>query len=248
MENTSDLANIINPETELLNALGLTMTNLNDLIENTNMKTTYICDFCQSDCIGDIHSSISPNDLGGYGWIDMCDVCYKKFRIDQMSDIKFKLTKCNKYDEQNSYVYKIVKVKKISNNEFLYVISEENLNAFNKDVHYYLKYFLNQHIFLDWEIDTYNPYFGCDVLSLDLEQKLDENKEPIFIAKIKYSEKHKICEVQIKSDYKKSHKKYLGSKPNTFSRSQNEKTSGDSIGTVIEFIKAGKQMESLKYF
>lgn len=96
----------------------------------------------------------------------------------------------------------------------------------------------NGNIIIDREMQTYNPYFNIDVLSLDF---IDN------VAMISYHEKHCVCSVKIIPNEKK-HNIYLKSKPNTFSRSQNENIKDHDIGEIIEFIKNDVIMENKTYF
>jgi len=143
-----------------------------------------------------------------------------------------------------SYTYKVTFVRRINDNdqEYLYVIEEMGNNVYNVDVHYYLKYFKDGQILIDWELGSYNPYFGCDVNLLEW----DSEKNEILIG---YSEKHGYCKVTLGLvGCQNSHQEYLKAKPGTFARSQNKEIDQrQARGQVIEFWKNGKKMESKAY-
>ena len=80
--------------------------------------------------------------------------------------------------------------------------------------------------------------FDIEVYTLDL---IDD------IVMISYHEKHCTCSVKIKQDGK-NHNIYLKSKPDAFSRKQNETTKDHEIGEIIEFVKSCQIMENKTYF
>ena len=239
-----DVYSII-PTDEQLNEfmLSLNITNeyLFDLIPNTERKTEYRCDFCREDCFGDVYRFEENESKNGRIWHtymkDMCEICHEK--DPKPLGENDRLCKCPVYDGDESYKYKITALKKLSETEYLYVIEEANMSS-NQDIHYYLKYFKNNTIILDHELQTYNPYFGCKVTNL---QKINENT-----IQITYYEKHKSCIVDIEYDEKKSHKIFIKSKPKSYARSQNESTRYHEIGKIVKFVKDSKEMIELCYW
>ena len=74
----------------------------------------------------------------------------------------------NKHDNRLNYSYEIIAafVNK-EQNKFAFVICEDDNNCGNSDVHYYLKAYDNGYVVVDWELESYNPYFGCSVYYLE---------------------------------------------------------------------------------
>lgn len=142
-------------------------------------------------------------------------------------------------DESEKYNYKIIALKKIDNGKYLYVVEEKNNDNFNNDIHYYFKYYENGYIVMDHEIQSYNPYFEISIYKMELNDD---------IVQVEYSEKYKCCTVDIKIDRENKHKVYMKSQPHEFSRDQNESTRNHEIGTIVKFIKAGKEMKMLSYY
>jgi hypothetical protein len=137
----------------------------------------------------------------GYG-NGFCDTCANNENFVEQHAAShqthvFKTVYPEKYDLVNSYEYVIHFFKKIGPKKYLYVLDKHNIDYDgNMNINYYLRYYDNGEILLDWTIDTYNPYFGCTVELLewnDMEQT----------ATITYYEKHSKCCVKIKVIAKK---------------------------------------------
>lgn len=93
---------------------------------------------------------------------------------------------------------------------------------------------------MDHELKTYNPYFGCDIISITINNNL---------ITIKYEEKYSICEVILRpeTDPERFTKRLLYSTPNTFSRLLSSLTKNHEIGEIIHFIRDGKEMTNKTY-
>ncbi len=126
------------------------------------------------------------------------------------------------------YEFTLEAVKKVDKEKYLYVIQENDCKE-HSDVHYFLCYYDNDILKLLWEIETYNPWFGCDVTKLHMI-----TDDTVYI---KYHEKHCVCEVKLKleTDDSKFHRFFLGS-PLDLSKYARRHTNVE-IGQVIEFIK-----------
>lgn len=140
------------------------------------------------------------------------------------------------------YNYEIIALLKIDNGEYIYVVEELEDTSDIVDVHYYLKYVSNGNVILDWEIDTYNPYFGVSVSYINYDS-VDR------IIEIHYSEKHYVCKVKIAiPNGNKKHNNYWICKCNAYSRKQSPEYKDQEIAEVIEFIKNDKIMIGKSYF
>lgn len=134
----------------------------------------------------------------------------------------------NKSLYDKTYTYEINGLLMITDSKFLYVVEECGDHDGDQDIHYYLKMFDSGKIVLDWELYSYNPYFGCNTLDLQWDEKNN-------IAYIRYSEKHKIYKCAIKPvSFDKGHQIYLKSQPNEFSRSENSDCANHELGKVVE--------------
>ena len=237
------------------NELNLTKDDMKDYTLNTKRNSGYVCDFCKEKCYGDVRQYTTKfiNDKSTKfiiyrGPRDMCEKCYDKDTINnypsiQMNATLYKTIICNKYEEDTSYDYTIMALKvfqdsNTNNTNLLYVIEEKNINDMYQDIHYYLKYYKNKKVVVDYELDTYNPYFGCDIISLNLNEN---------IITVEYYEKHKTCKVSVMEDGN-THNVYLKSQPKTFARCQNTNVKSHNIGKVIKFLKNGKENKNLNYF
>lgn len=233
-----------------LNNLGFDRTYLTDRIIDADETTTYICDYCEKECYGDVYRykfmeyinrilNGENKQISTYYIKDMCRECKKSNISIQENEIFFEIDSMSKYHKL-SYDYTIEALMNIADNEYLYVVKECSFgNTYNVDIHYYLKYYKNGKIYLDHELQTHSPYFGCDIIDLELNNN---------IAKITYNEKHYICEVTLEFNYDNSHEIFLKSKPRCFSRSQNVNTKNHEIGKIIKFTKNGVISESNTYF
>lgn len=227
-----------------LKSLNLKKNDLCDKVINPENFIQNICDYCSKPCHGItyrykikvFYKSKAKRDKYYYAINNMCKKCNNK--NNEFSEF---IGHVNHYNNLY-YNYDIIAINKISTNEYIYVVKEYTTgNDGDVDIHYYLKYYKDGKIFLDHELQTYNPYFGCDII--DIQFKKDEN-----IIKVIYSEKHQICEVDLELQYDISHNILLKSKPQSFSRSQNNNTSNHEIGKIIKFIKNGVISENNKYF
>ena len=239
---------------ELLSELKISKDDLKDYVLNVDGITYHYCDFCGEDCVGEFYK-IKNIEITNYTHFkDMCRQCFKNNPLSETADNlpvyqyedfwkhinkdHIAIIKPPIYAEQKSYDYDIISVKKISDHKYIYVVEEINIYTHVQDVHYYLKFYDNGNIIIDYELDTYNPYFSVDVIYLDY---VDD------VVTIKYHEKHCCCCVKVKPDGR-THSIYLKSKPQTFSRAQNLETKDHNIGEVVEFIKNDKIMENKNYF
>ena len=222
---------------KFLNELKLEKEDLEDYVENTEGITNYSCDVCEEPCVGDFRQyHIKEKSWTRYN--DVCKECTEQNKYDGTDE--YRIYKCPKYNQTLSYNYEIISLKQINETDYLYVVEEQNLYSSHQDIHYYLKYYKNGKIILDHELNTYNPYFGCIVKSLQL---VDDT------IKIIYNEKHCECEVWLIIDENnKSHNIYLKSKPSAYARSQNEDVEYHEIGKIVKFIKDGRTMEKLSYW
>ena len=122
-------------------------TYINETIINKNTTlNSKICELCKKN---------KTTSMTKY--IDVCIKCQNKETIP----LEY-CTRCDaiEYLDELSYEYKFIFIKKISDNEFIYIVEEKNFDMENQDIHYYLKYFLNDKIILDHELQTHNPYAG----------------------------------------------------------------------------------------
>lgn len=146
-------------------------------------------------------------------------------------------------DRDEEYFYDITFCTKLKDNEYLYVVEETNHESGTGwvDVHYYLKYYKDGLILIDWELESYNPYFGCDV------KKLYKNDDGIHL---EYREKHRYCKaILVPASDSEGHQDYVVSQPNKYARSQNTQLHQQQHrGTVIEFWKGDKQMKDVVIF
>jgi hypothetical protein len=107
--------------------------------------------------------------------------------------------------EISKYEYKIIALKIISNNQFVYVVERTNKDFTDDavDTCFYLKFYDNGFITVNWLIRSYNPYFGCRVKTLDYSPETQT-------VTMTYHEKHGLCMAVITPDMSsKENKDYL---------------------------------------
>lgn len=222
---------------DFFQTLHITEEEMNDFIPNTNSETNYICNYCGLDCYSDVYTFYIHESTTFKKRNHMCEICYNK-REDKSIQEDYKES-CSVYLSKISYTYKIIALKKLNNNEYIYVVQEENLHEDDQDIHYYLKYYNDGFIYIDHEIQTYNPYFGCKI---NLIEKIEND-----IIHIHYHEKHNKCNVYIKFNVDKKHQIWMKSKPNAYMRCQNSSTKEHEIGEIISFFNNDKPSETLSY-
>jgi hypothetical protein len=239
---------------ELLNYLNI---GENDLVKGKlNHDKTHLfvkCIKCSEENIkGRLYQSKSENSDGCWHMYKRINYCQKCFENDSSLNVNdFNIIEAPKYVNNDFFTYDITFVRKINNNEYIYVLHEMNNDPDYTYVHYYLKYVKDHLVLIDWELDCYNPYFGCHVNLLEWDS---ENKSVL----IGYHEKHKYCKAKIgvkEEEKAKGHKDYLSY---VFERQQYEHSLEDdceeepperqSLGEVLEFSVDGKNHKSKKYF
>jgi hypothetical protein len=187
----------------------------------------YICDYCDKKTVDKV---IAINDVKKP---DACISCFNHLGL-QKADIN------NLRNRDETYVYEIIYTLKLAANEWIYVVYEHDNNN-TIDCHYYLKYYKNGWIILDHELQSYNPYYGCEVESVTINNDL---------VTIRYEEKHCFCEVTLKPETtsEKFTKRLLYSVPGSSSRLMKPETKSHEIGEIIQFIKDEKEMVNKTYW
>lgn len=209
---------------ELLGVLNLKREELRDNYLN-NIK--YYCNYCNKICVGLFYQNKNKN---------ICATCFKMVNVPNN---RYKIIINEKYNRQLSYKYSVIAIKKVSATKYLYIIEESNYVENFQDIHYYLKLYSNGDIIIDYELQSYNPYFGIH----DIELDIDNND----IVTIKYEEKLSKCIVKLKPTFN-SHTVYLKSKPNRFFRAQNNDVKWHEVGDILEFSVDGKIKKNKNYF
>jgi len=89
--------------------------------------------------------------------------------------------------EEHMYNYHVIAAHVVdrNKNKFVYVIGEDDEPNGTVDAHYYLKAYDDGVLVADWELESYNPYFGCSVYYLEWFNN-DGNNNVVLA----YSEKH----------------------------------------------------------
>lgn len=208
-----------------------------------------------NDFFDEMMSNFEKINIGTFG--TQCNLCKQnKCNVYKMlvkcinacikcqNELNLSIEYCNlrhppEYDDNLSYKYNIISIKKLNDKKFIYIVEENNFNKNMEDIHYYLKYYNNGNIIVDHEIQTYNPYFGVWNIAIDID---NDN-----IITLSYHEKHKPCVIKLKPNGD-NHKIYLKSKPGTSYRSYNEKVKWHEIGDIIEFKVGDKIRENKEYF
>lgn len=93
--------------------------------------------------------------------------------------------------KQFGYKYRVTTAYICENDpdKFVYVLYENGCDdSYDRDVHYYIKAVDNGILVVDWELYSYNPYFGCEIAEL----KWVDDK-----VVVKYEEKHNIYNVEL---------------------------------------------------
>jgi hypothetical protein len=213
----------------LLTELGLKQDDLTDRIVNVDEITDYTCDFCFKICHGDVYRYSRYKYSNSK---DMCKVCKNNGMDNNLNIELYEIDETSKMLNL-SYDYKIIALIKYEDDSYLYVVEESDLDSSYLDIHYYLKYYKNKKILIDYELQTYNPYFGCVITYLEM---IDN------VVKVTYVEKHHECKVYITYDENIFHDIYLKSKPKEFARCQNDNVKHHEIGKVLLFKKDDKIM------
>lgn len=157
--------------------------------------------------------------------IDACLDCFNKFNLVKEIDAE-ELKK-----REDTIHWTITYTKTIDDINF-YVIYEHNNVPGRQHCIYNLVAIKNGNIILNYELDSYNPYFGIDIIDVTIEQ-------PNNIVKVVYREKHHVCEVKLKfgSDNEITNKYTIDGIYYV-----------EPIGQVIEFINNGKIMKNNRYY
>ncbi len=216
------------------------------------VSNRYMCDICKEmyEDIADSNPDKNIRLIKIVGGGEICSLCFEKNKTIQKSGNsetnKMIIEETNDSDLETRYDtihYDIDKELIVDSNTGLYVIHEYDNVAHSQYNNYILLCIENCKVILNYILDSYNPYFGIEVIemSMNLEkteaclQKQTNLPREVFI---KYYEKHKICEVKLKLDRDGGKQDYmidgiLCKKP---------------IGQVIEFIVGGKKSKNLRYF
>ncbi len=175
-------------------------------------KTTYGLEYND---FHDYHILTKPEELEGHFPQSHCHLCDKALFSNKYKCISCChqiCSDCNEKGKQKCWCsikthdrtkevvvnhittlnYKIVAIKK-TEDTFIYVVKFRNCDFSQVDSGYYLKVCRKGKLILNWNIETYNPYFGCHSIKLDWNE--DES-----MAHIIYKEKHGLCEKYIKLD------------------------------------------------
>ena len=188
---------------------------------NNNLKkliSRYICDTCTDDY------DYVPKKLFKTIEGDVCDKCFGTNKYVELTENKDLL------ERFDTIFYKIIYSNNINNID-VYVIYEYDNNHGMQYCEYFLLCIKDNKIILNYKIDTYNPYFGLDVKGCEIKQELNH-------IIIKYYEKHYLCDVTLEFDFTSEETQYEINGLYKFK----------PIGSVIEFKKGDKIMESKKYF
>ena len=168
------------------------------LEENRENMTTFVCENCN---------------------LNFCNSCYEN--NTHTNEHTFESIQPPK--TLKGYHYKICSASVISEKKFVYVLMEDKNFGGNIDIHYYLKAYDDGIIVADWELESYNPYFGCTIHYLKWNDKIS----------LEYFGKHSLYNVIIiPVDADKGWTNYLGSKPQKFRRDKEK-----DIYETIEIIK-----------
>lgn len=182
------------------------------------LSKRYVCDFCQYD--GPYEGIYKIDDKQK----DACDKCISSKNLVELTDRDKLIKRSDTICYRNEFHTNMFGID-------IYVIYEYDNVCGCQHCEYYLLCIKNNKIILNYIIDTYNSYFGVEVLSVEVVPDLNE-------ITIKYQEKHYVCNVTLEFDVTSEETNY----------SNNGLYDFKPIGKVIEFKKNNVIMPSKRYF